>query len=217
MVYVYYTWISADFQCNLFDHYLFTLPVNMRTKIGRYRRWEDQQATLLGKLLMRKGFERLNYKTDPLLEVQYTSYGRPFLEGKIDFNISHSGNFVVCAVSDTNRVGIDIEQIRDIDPLDFKPQMTKMEWEEINNSKNKTTAFYNYWTKKEAIIKVVGKGLSIPLRSFTVSDTTTEINNKIWYLKKLEINNNCTCHLALDKKIDTHKISVQEIKITTQN
>ncbi len=71
----------------------------------------------------------------------------------IDFNISHSNHFVVCAISTNCKIGIDIEQIKPTSLFDFKDRFSEEEWKIILTSDNTYFWFYYYWTAKEAAIK----------------------------------------------------------------
>jgi len=202
MVYVYYTEIKKDIQQYLFNEYLETLPPILQDNIKRYRQWQDQQAGLLGKLLLRKGLNALNYVGDSLYKIEYTAYKRPMIKDAMDFNISHSGKYVICAIDSTYKIGVDIEKIKPVDISIYKSQMTNHEWNEINIAANKTLAFYDYWTKKEAVIKANGKGLSIPLQSFTIKNSMTTIENSNWYTLPIQIDSDFyCCHLASNYKL----------------
>lgn len=69
------------------------------------------------------------------------------------FNSSHAGEVVICAFSNTYELGIDIEEIKDIELDAFKDQRTANEWRAVVQAESKQEAFYEYWTKKEAVIK----------------------------------------------------------------
>ena len=83
------------------------------------------------------------------------------------FSVSHSGNAIVF-VGDSFPVGIDIEQIADENLKMAKRFFTCNEYEYIINSKQLNIAFYKIWTSKEAYVKMLGLGLSKPLKSFDV-------------------------------------------------
>lgn len=80
------------------------------------------------------------------------------------FNISHSGDFVVLAVSDSE-IGVDIECKTDPGRRVTERFFTEAEKSYVRNDDD----FRRIWTMKEAFIKCLGKGLSIPLRSFSVA------------------------------------------------
>ncbi len=93
--------------------------------------------------------------------------GKPFLVEYPDvhFNLSHSGNRVMCAVGPVE-VGCDVEIIN---PSHVKSVIRCFaESEQILASRSDKN-FFRLWTLKESIIKLSGKGLVIPLRSFEVS------------------------------------------------
>jgi 4'-phosphopantetheinyl transferase len=106
-------------------------------------------------------------------------YGKPALiNGKrIVFNVSHSHGLVLLAFAKNCAVGIDVERIeklrygsvaerffarREVETLFSLPEGDQLQ------------AFYLCWTRKEALVKAVGEGLSYPLDDFVVSNTPNE-------------------------------------------
>ncbi|AXT51929.1 4-phosphopantetheinyl transferase [Aquimarina sp. BL5] len=208
MILILYTEIYKSSHNSILDTYLQSLPLEMQQKAKAYIRWQDQQASILGKLLVKNGFEIFNSIKDPLMHIEQNSYGRPFVKGELDFNISHSGKYVICVFSDMHKVGIDIEEMKPIDYLDFKSQMCDEEWNRLLLSNNKMDEFYKYWTSKEAVIKAIGKGLSIPLKSFIINNNETSMEQDFWFLTPLKIDKTYRCHLALNKKISKEKMII---------
>ena len=98
-------------------------------------------------------------------------YGKPHLIGKNDFhfNLSCSGDWAVCAI-DSEAVGIDIEKIDYQQPKIVLEVLSSAELTAYNNLnlKDKTSFFYNIWTRKESYVKAIGTGLNIPLNAVTV-------------------------------------------------
>ncbi len=92
---------------------------------------------------------------------------------KLEFNLSHSGNYAIVAVTHECKIGIDVEHIRkDIEIEDLAARnFSPSEISELMSlpSEQRTSAFFNCWTRKEAYIKSQGLGLSFPLDSFDVS------------------------------------------------
>jgi 4'-phosphopantetheinyl transferase len=116
--------------------------------------------------------------TPPLVAFSYSAYGRPSLQSAdnpsaIEFNVSHSGDSWVLAAARERRLGIDVEQIRpdfggeDIARANFAPN----EFHELLSvaEQDRSQAFFNCWTRKEAYVKALGAGLQIPLHSFEVT------------------------------------------------
>jgi 4'-phosphopantetheinyl transferase len=108
----------------------------------------------------------------------YGAQGKPDLaepqsSSGIRFNLSHSGEIGLLAVSLNRELGVDVEQIRadfatgEIATRFFSPEeCLKLEAVPANQTAD---AFFNCWTRKEAYIKARGEGLFIPLDSFEVT------------------------------------------------
>ena len=99
-------------------------------------------------------------------------HGKPFIPGTaLQFNLSHSEELAACAVTSGRSVGVDVEFIRDVPELDAIATrfFTGGERERIGRADDRRQAFFECWTRKEAYIKAVGGGLSIPLTSFDAS------------------------------------------------
>jgi len=162
------------------------LPPALRQKPLRFRRWEDAHANLLGKHLLRLALEDAGYAAG-LDHLRYTPEDKPWLAAGPNFNISHSGNRVVCLLSTNGRVGIDIELIHPIAFEDFQTQFTQNEWSAIRGSASPTDAFFRFWTAKESLIKADGRGLGIPLLQLDVSEyQPIPLDGTIWQLRPLD-------------------------------
>ncbi|MEO8257043.1 MAG: 4'-phosphopantetheinyl transferase superfamily protein [Acidobacteriota bacterium] len=106
----------------------------------------------------------------------YSRFGKPAVAGGpegFSFNLSHSGEAAVVAVSRAGEVGVDIEAIR---PLDDRDDLATRFFSsgEVRRllampSSLRSEAFFNCWTRKEAFIKAIGEGLSYALNSFEVT------------------------------------------------
>lgn len=201
MIHILYAFLSRmDYETSIQEQ-LALFSNQFQKKIIQYRRWQDVQASVYGRLLLIKGvadYYRIQCNGE---QISYDKNGRPFIKGvPLDFNITHSGSIVICAISGTQRVGIDVEEISNIQFEDFRDQMTQNEYQKISSDENKPMAFYDYWTQKEAVLKANGEGLGIPLKSFEVIDGKAELYSDIWNLSKLEIHPEYCCHLASDKE-----------------
>lgn len=100
--------------------------------------------------------------------------GRPALHsGDIDFNASHSGGLAMVAVSDSGRVGVDIEAV---EPLPEAEHLLERFLSPAERSALQALprhrwlrSLYATWTRKEALLKALGVGLSVPLDTFDVT------------------------------------------------
>jgi 4'-phosphopantetheinyl transferase len=99
----------------------------------------------------------------------------PMLKGacSLRFNASHSGDLAAYAFTSDCEIGIDVERYRELPDLEniarrfFSPEEAA-ELLELSLAE-RTPGFFNCWTRKEAYIKAMGGGLSIPLDSFRVT------------------------------------------------
>jgi 4'-phosphopantetheinyl transferase len=91
--------------------------------------------------------------------------GKPGLAGvnpPIEFNVSNTGDLGLVAVSRGLRVGIDVERVRDVPDMEgiledfFGPEETASM---RRHGKERTTAFFLLWTRREAAAKALGIGL----------------------------------------------------------
>ncbi|MBM7624592.1 4'-phosphopantetheinyl transferase family protein [Sporohalobacter salinus] len=170
-----------------FNKILPLISLEKQNKAKKFLKKKDAYRTIIGEILIRSLiYNEFKIKNQNII-FKKNDYGKPFLKDypEFHFNVSHSGEWVVCAVSD-RKIGIDIEKI---DFIDFKIAQNFFTKEEYNNlmSKNKKDRleyFYYLWTSKESYIKAVGKGLSISLDSFIIKE-----NNKIWLKRHLEFSN----------------------------
>ena len=146
---------------------------------GRYVHIEDAARHLAGRALARRML-RAVFGQDIAAEFARSPYGKPFCPGvSADFSISHSGNMVWVALCRCASVGIDVEQMRPLpDAVELTSQLHPQEQKDLLSlpPAELQTAFYRCWTRKEAIIKAVGMGLSMPLQSFSVRTGPQESN-----------------------------------------
>lgn len=203
---VYYTCFPAPLPADRFAALLAPMPHDIREKVLSYRRWQDAHACLLGKHLL---LYALSSAGDPvhLADLQYTAHGRPFLPGKADFNLSHAGTLAVCAVAGKGRIGIDVEYPKPIDIQALKDQFSIEEWRHIQDAPSPEKMFYDYWTRKEAILKADGRGLSVPLRDVWVGGPSPgRLYGQPWHLTAVEGLGEYSCCIARDVEEATYRL-----------
>lgn len=117
------------------------------------------------------------------ISFERNKYGKPYIKNYPDFhfNISHSGKWVVCAVS-SQTVGIDIECMNELDQSFANAIFTdheKHEYLKKGDNPGRLKYIYEIWTLKESYFKYLGKGLSISITNieFTFKQSQYEINN----------------------------------------
>jgi 4'-phosphopantetheinyl transferase len=98
--------------------------------------------------------------------------------GDLHFNVSHSSELVLIAAARRREAGIDVEATREnLSAHELAERFfCEAEWKELRelSGRDQQAAFFRCWTRKEAIVKAVGEGLGIPLRSFYVGTGAAE-------------------------------------------
>ncbi len=185
------------------------MPKSFQQQILKYRDWKDAQRSLLGKMLLKNGLEILGLDQYDLSEIKYTAHQRPYFDHSLDFNIAHSGDYVICAISTTQKVGVDIEELKTTELSDFQDFFTREEWAKVLNSNKGLQEFYTLWTQKEAIIKASGEGLSIPLKEVSIQEDKASVSNEQWHLVQLPLSPDYVSFLATNS--EASPVSLHEI------
>src|SRR5215213_3885133 len=109
------------------------------------------------------------------LRFSYGAYGKPALASghSLRFNLSHSNELALLAVTLDAELGVDVEHIRaDFATEDIAHRFfshAEVEAFSALPKEEQVAAFFRCWTRKEAYIKAIGKGLSQPLDAFDVT------------------------------------------------
>lgn len=193
---------------NDLDHKLSLLPSALREKITTKRQHLDVQLSVTGHLLLLKLIDHFGISLT-LDDLQYSKYHRPYFSGDFDFSISHSGNRVICCGTSSGKVGVDIELIKPVD-LNQEDYFTTAEQQKIRAAQNPDTEFFNYWVRKEAVLKALGTGVYTPLLEIDVSADEVVYRNETFYLLPLNIDSAYAGCIACDIKQD---ISISKVEI----
>ncbi|WP_456265777.1 MULTISPECIES: 4'-phosphopantetheinyl transferase family protein [unclassified Bacillus (in: firmicutes)] len=141
-----------------------------RAAAERFRFLIDARRTLLGEVLVRQTIHDMYDLPMDQIVFGTEGNGKPVVRQlpSFHFNLSHSGDWVVCAVDDAP-VGIDIEEIKPIDLAIAKRFFSADEYQDLLSqpAERQEAYFFHLWSMKEAFIKLTGKGLSYGLSSFT--------------------------------------------------
>ncbi|EJQ61838.1 cereulide biosynthesis 4'-phosphopantetheinyl transferase CesP [Bacillus mycoides] len=140
-----------------------------RLAVRKLLNQKDKIRSVIGELLVRMVMH-LAYGKKNIIFAR-TREGKPYVEGEplIHFNVSHAGDYILCAFA-SHPVGVDVEEVREIVYEDivhhcFTEQERQYIFQPIPSPLHR---FYEIWTLKESYVKCVGKGLSIPLHSFSI-------------------------------------------------
>lgn len=150
------------------------LDVKRQQKVERLKMTDDKKRCIAGGLLMNRFLDGAR--------ITENEYGKPVADNGMFFNISHSGEYVLFALSDFE-VGCDIEKTREVNPEKMgKFVFSGDEMCEIETASDKTSKFFEYWTKKESLLKCIGEGFHRSAKSVDVTGDFY-VDDKIYYFK----------------------------------
>jgi 4'-phosphopantetheinyl transferase len=154
------------------------LSADELNRVNRLHFTKDQNRFIIARAALRQILSHYLCMNPRGIRFAYTPEGKPMLmddsgQQKLRFNLSHSGSLAICAVSWGREVGIDIEKVKPDIALEaiidqfYSPDeigvIHKTPEEERKHM------FFQYWVRKEAFLKAIGKGLSFPLNNVDVS------------------------------------------------
>ena len=147
-----------------FDDFLAATTADEHARAARFVHEADRKRHLIGRGMLRL-FLAPRLDTPPAeLPIRSTELGKPWLENGPSFNISHSGDSVLVAVAAEGRLGVDIEAVRPIRDLPALARTTFVA-DEVDAvlrhpPENRLRPFFRVWSRKEAILKALGLGLT---------------------------------------------------------
>ncbi|MGN7471978.1 4'-phosphopantetheinyl transferase family protein [Brevibacillus sp. SAFN-007a] len=162
---------------DIFNQFSQMVSPEKNKRIIRFKNQVDAYRTLVADVLIRSVICRELQLRNSDLTFSKNPYGKPYLVDapNFNFNVSHSGKWIVCITHNAS-VGIDIEEIK---PIDLSMAERFLSREEYNDlfaqlPEDRLHYFYDLWTLKESYIKAIGKGMFIPLNSFTIRKSKNE-------------------------------------------
>jgi 4'-phosphopantetheinyl transferase len=215
----------------LIEQYHPWLNQDEQARWERFKFAKDKHQHLLTRALLRSTLSRYYPQITPVnWEFSFNSHGKPTIANTMPtplyFNLSHCLNRVTLAVTHLGELGIDVEKIKPVDQLrglaercftaperDYILQGARRQ-ENISPAhlQSQEWRFFKLWTLKEAYIKACGKGLSIPLDSFSfdplahpicIDFMDDQIDSTAWIFKSWQISPDHLLSLA----IKTHQLT----------
>lgn len=180
-------YISSIAQTNFSDAYLTEVE---KVKCNRFIQQADRDRFTLGRYLIRSILPKYIPDLTPLFELSVTEINKPYLpKTEVQFNLAHIGEMVVLAVSN-KPIGIDIEHIKPVKDMEDVMQVcfNEQEINSINSSPNPQFRFYEFWTRKEAILKATGEGIATNLLALNVLEGTQTFNTDFWDSARMHLN-----------------------------
>jgi 4'-phosphopantetheinyl transferase len=147
-----------------------TLVASEIERMARYAQHADRVRFAVARSVLR-GILGAHLGRDPAqLQFEVGTYGRPSLVAHpgLSFNVSHSGERVLVALSAVRTVGVDIEAIDQA--LDWRALLDLVCAPDEARRIGTVHEFYRCWTTKEALLKATGTGIGEGLKSIDVAN-----------------------------------------------
>lgn len=151
-----------------------TLSTAERARAARFSFERDRARYVASHVALRSVLSAETSLTASGLMFETGPFGKPFLPAhpKLQFNLSHSGDVAVIACTSETPVGVDVEVMRAMpDALDLARQHAPADEVTALQSRrddDRLSAFFLMWTRREACLKALGVGFSMPLKHFAV-------------------------------------------------
>ena len=171
-------------------------------KACRYHFEHDRLLSLGAGILL---LECLGLKNEA--ELEYNEYEKPYAPHYPEFNISHSGNWVILAAGEST-IGADIERINPAN-IDVAPSVytsRELEW----LAEEPLQRFFRLWVLKESVMKATGMGMNLEPISFDVmpfiSGEPIILDGRKWYARELFIDD-CRIAVCSDSPIENIQLN----------
>jgi 4'-phosphopantetheinyl transferase len=195
-----------------------TLSADELSRASRFRFEKDERRFIAARGILRQILGAYLQKPPHTLQFQYSSNGKPILantsgDDSLQFNLSHSDDVVLYAFTRNRNIGIDLERIQadvEVEQIasGFFAEAELNAIEQVPESK-RNELFFQYWTRKEALIKATGEGLSFPIETFDVSGFDGSILSPIflpsdngerprWYVQDLLLGPGYTAAIVVE-------------------
>ncbi|GIJ46294.1 4'-phosphopantetheinyl transferase [Virgisporangium aliadipatigenens] len=147
-----------------------------KARVEQLRRPADRVRRLLGTAVLRLAAGAATGTAPTAVRIERhcptcpLPHGKPTLPGTgLHASVSHSGDRIAVALTAAGPVGVDVEQVHDVDVAALAPTV-------LHPSERATdlAGFFRYWTRKEATVKATGDGITLGLHRLHVSAPDTE-------------------------------------------
>lgn len=170
---------GTDPACSILDGLLVLLSADERARASRFKVEDARRAFIVSRSFLRTILGDALGCPPQTLRFGVGAHGKPFLAGAhaesgIEFNVSHSGQVFLYAVSRGRPVGVDVEckreglAVKELARRYFAPAEARLLLEEAP-ADERLNSFYRCWTRKEAYLKARGTGLTTQLHTFEVT------------------------------------------------
>jgi 4'-phosphopantetheinyl transferase len=219
--------IALDQQNDRLERFRVTLEPHELERAGRFHFERHRRHFIVARGWLRSVVARYLGTQPEALRFAYGEYGKPALpaEHTLRFNLSHSNEVALLAVALDAELGVDVEHIR----ADFASEdiarrfFSRAEVNAFNAlpPEERVAAFFRCWTRKEAYIKAIGKGLSQALDEFDVTLASgiapallraKEDDATRWWMGDIDVGEGYAAALAVERPVAEVRFFRQDLQ-----
>jgi 4'-phosphopantetheinyl transferase len=184
------------------------LSAREQEKASRFRRETDRESSIAARGALRTLLSGYTGIPASGIDFHYSENGKPHLAVggvEIDFNVSHSVDWVVLAFGRDRNIGVDVEKIKwEMDVMSIASRFfAPTEVALVENAADKHTMFFQLWARKEAYVKASGSGIFQGLGNFSVPMAGGALPEKAeqdgWIFQRLEAGSKYAAAVVTDK------------------
>ena len=148
--------------------------------------------------------------------IKRSPQGKPYLVEypNIAFNLSHTNEYFLFAISENCNLGVDIEKCKSRPNMEGLVNkcfaITERDYWHTISQQDQPSVFYQFWTRKEAFVKATGSGIVLGLEQCVVDVNNPKRflsipkqcgNSTDWFIQELDVPKNYCAALVLDRPI----------------
>ena len=204
-------YLFIDNNHSALEDFFASLPDKMQQEINQYKVEEERLLRIASKLLLQRGLKQYFPENTPTLSrLEKDVYNKPFFKDiHLAFNTAHSHHLCIAAFSPEGKIGIDTEYRTVLDSNTYNDFLHPAEKVLLETSADKNIAFYNAWTKKEAVLKACGKTFQQELNTIDTSTEPIIAKDEKYFTHAISLFENYTTHVATNFEIK--EITITEI------
>lgn len=161
------------------------LSAEEQARAARFKVETARQDFLVSHYLLRQTLCRYLRTDARSISYRYGEHGKPFLDApasqNLNFSLSHSGDRLLIAVCRGGQIGVDIELVQErSDPMQLASHFMSgdeaLQLARLTDPVAQRELFFTLWTRKEALIKALGKGFFHPLNKTGMQEVAPGIH-----------------------------------------
>jgi len=219
--------IALDQEDDPLERFRGTLEPHELERAGRFHFERHRRHFIVARGFLRSVVARYLETQPEALRFSYGEYGKPALETEpvLRFNLSHSNEVALLAVTLDAELGVDVEHIRaDFASEDIARRFFSRAEVAVFNAlpqDERVAAFFRCWTRKEAYIKAIGKGLSQALDEFDVTLApgiapallrAEDDDASRWWMSDIEVGEGYAGALAVERPVAEVRFFRQDLQ-----